>query len=75
MHVNYSPCDKVRKKLSLDVSDEEFEVFMGTRAEELSVKIEELKRSPRLADLRQELEDEKIFEYLTERADIEEKTV
>ena len=67
--------EALRKKLSVGVSDEEFEVFMGTRAEELGVKIEELKRSPRLADLRQELEDEKIFEYLTERADIEEKTV
>ena len=72
---SYLIMEALRKKLSVGVSDEEFEVFMGTRAEELGVKIEEVKRSPRLADLRQELEDEKIFEYLTERADIEEKTV
>lgn len=67
--------EALRKKLSLGVSDDEFEVFMGKRAGEMGVRIEELKRSPRLADLRLELEDDKIFEYLAERADIEEKPV
>ena len=67
--------EALRKKLSLGVSDDEFEVFMVKRAEETGVRIEELKRSPRLADLRHELEDDKIFDYLAEHADIEEKSV
>ena len=39
------------------------------------MKAEDLKRSPRLDDLHRELEDDKIFEYLTEHADIEDKAV
>jgi trigger factor len=72
---SYLIMEALRKKLSLGVSDDEFEVFMVKRAEETGVRIEELKRSPRLADLRHELEDDKIFDYLAEHADIEEKSV
>ena len=72
---SYLIMDALRKKLSLTVSDEEFETFMDKRAGDMGVKVEEIKRSPRQDDLRRELEEDKIFEYLTERADIEEKSV
>ena len=65
----------LRKKVGVEVSDEEFEAYLRQRANRLGVKLEELRRSPRAADLRRELEEEKVFGYLEEHAVVEEKPV
>ena len=71
----YLLMEAMRKKLALDIGDEEFEEYLGKRAGELGMKAADLKRSPRLDDLRRELEDDKVLEYLKDQADIEEKAV
>jgi trigger factor len=65
----------VRKKVSIQVSDQEFEEYLARRAAEAGVKVEDLKRSPRLGELRRELEEDKVFEFLLERARITEEKV
>ena len=67
--------DGLRKKLKLEVSEEEVDVFFEKRAGQLGLQTAELKRSPRADDLRRELEDDKIFEYLSEHADVKEQSV
>ena len=72
---SYLLLESVRKKLKVEIPDEEFDEYLGQRATQMGMKAEDLKRSPRLDDLHRELEDDKIFEYLTEHADIEDKAV
>ena len=67
--------DGLRKKLNLDVSEEETIEFFERRAQQLGFQAADLKRSPRADDIRRELENEKIFEYLGERAEISEESV
>ena len=57
------------------MSDEEFEEYLTTRAEQSGMKLEELKRSPRAADLRRDLEEDRIFEQLQKGAKITEKAI
>jgi len=72
---SYLLIEGVRKQAGIEVSDEEFEEYLARRAEEMGVKLEDLKRSPRLGDLRRELEENEIFDLLIERAKIKEETV
>ena len=67
--------DGLRKKLNLGVSEEETTEFFERRAQQLGFQAADLKRSPRADDIRRELENEKIFEYLGERAEISEESV
>ncbi len=65
----------VRKKAAISVSDEEFDVFAAERAEQAGVKLDDLKRSGRIDDLRRELEEKKVFDVLGEKANIKEEKV
>jgi trigger factor len=65
----------VRQRAAIAVSDEEFEPFLAQRAREIGVEPEALKRSPQVRELRRELEDEKTFALLLERAKIQEEKV
>jgi trigger factor len=67
--------EALRKQIHIEVSDEEFEAFLQRRAEEHNLDPEALKRSPRLDDLRQELLEDKIFDFLAQRAELEEQVV
>ncbi len=67
--------EALRKQTSITVSDEEFEAFIQRRAAEHNLDPEALKRSPRLDDLRQELLEDKIFDFLAQRAEFEEQVV
>jgi trigger factor len=67
--------EALRKQTSVEVSDEEFETFIQQRAAEHNLDPEALKRSPRLDDLRQELLEDKIFDFLAQRAEFEEQVV
>ena len=67
--------DGLRKKLNLGITEEETDAFFERRARELGSKAADLKRSPRADDIRRELENKKIFEYLGERAEISEEPV
>ena len=71
----YLIVEGLRSKISVEVTDEEFESYLTERARQLGIQIEKLKRSPRAADLRRDLEEDKIFEYLEERAVVEERAV
>lgn len=64
----YLILEGLRKKLEISVTDEEFEAHLAERAEGAGMKVEDLKRSPRLDDLRRDLEEDKIFELLGETA-------
>ena len=65
----------MRRKIDVEVSDEEFDAALRARAEADGIAVEELKASPRAADLRRDLEEEKIFEHLGERAEVQEERV
>ena len=67
--------DGLRKKLNPEVTEEETTEFFERRAQQLGFQAADLKRSPRADDIRRELENEKIFEYLGERAEISEESV
>lgn len=67
--------DGLRKKLNLEVTEEETAEFFERRAQQLGFQAADLKRSPRADDIRRELENEKIFEYLGERAEFSEESV
>ena len=58
-----------------EVADEEFEQYLATRAAQSGMKLEELKRSPRAADLRRDLEEDKIFEHLEKGAKVTDKAI
>ena len=65
----------LRKKVSVEVTDEEFEGYLADRSRQLGMQLDKLKRSPRAADLRRDLEEDKIFAYLEEHAMVEERAV
>ena len=67
--------DGLRKKLKLEVAEEEEAGFFEERARQLGYKAADLKRSPRADDIKRELENQKIFEYLGEHAEIREEPV
>ena len=65
----------LRKKVSVEVTDEEFEDYLADRSRQLGMQLDKLKRSPRAADLRRDLEEDKIFAYLEGHAIVEERAV
>jgi len=67
--------EALRKQTGIAVGDEEFDTFIEQRAAERNLDPEALKRSPRLDDLRQELLEDKIFDFLAQRAEFEEQVV
>ena len=71
----YLLLEAVCKKAEIEVSSDELEAHLQQRSEQLGIKLEELKRSPRADEFRKELEEDKIFEYLTDKADIQEESV
>ena len=72
---SYLLTEAVRKKADISVSDEEFEAHLEERATAAGVKAEEVRRSGRADDLRRELEENKVFELLGEKAKITEEKV
>ena len=72
---SYLLVDAVRESAGVEVADEEFEEFLSKRAEETGMKVGELRRSKWADNLRKELEENKVFDYLIERAEIEEQSV
>ena len=71
----YLLLEAVRKKAEIEVSSHDLEAHLQQRSQQLGIKLEELKRSPRADEFRKELEEDKIFEYLTDKADIQEESV
>ena len=71
----YLLLEAVRKKAEIEVNSDELEAHLQQRSEQVGIKLEELKRSPRADEFRKELEEDKIFEYLTDKADIQEESV
>ena len=65
----------VRKKADISVSEEELNTFVAERAEQSGVKLEDLKRSGQIDDLRREFEEKKVFDLLGEKANIKEEKV
>jgi len=65
----------VRKQAKVEITDEEFEAFAAERAEQGSIKLEDMQRSGRVDDLRRELEEKKVFDLLGEKAKIKEEKV
>ena len=71
----YLIMEGLRRKVSVEVTDEEFEGYLTERAGQLGIQLDKLKRSPRVADLRRDLEEDRIFGWLEERAVVEERAV
>ena len=71
----YLILEGLRKKLEIAVSDDEFDEHLRERAESAGMEVADLKRSPRLEGLRRDLEEERIFELLAERAKVTEEKV
>jgi trigger factor len=65
----------VRKQAGIEVSEEQFGAYLQKRAEEVGAKLEDLQRSPRLGELRKELEEDEVFAFLLARAQVEEQAV
>ena len=57
------------------MSDEEFEAYLEERANAAGAKVEDIRRSGRTDDLRRELEENKVFELLGEKAKVTEEKV
>jgi len=57
------------------VSDEEFDTYLEERAQSAGVNVEDVKRSGRADDLRRELEEDKVFALLAEKAVVKEEKV
>ena len=72
---SYLLTEAVRKKADISVSDEEFEAHLEERANAAGVKTEEVRSSGRADDLRRELEENKVFELLGEKAKVTEEKV
>ncbi len=72
---SYLLTEAVRKKADISVSDEEFEAHLEDRASAAGVKVEDVKRSGRADDLRRELEEDKVFALLGEKAKVTEEKV
>lgn len=71
----YLIMEGLRKKVPVEVTDEEFDVYLTERAGQLGIQLDKLKRSPRVADLRRDLEEDRIFGHLEARAVVEERAV
>ena len=72
---SYLLMEALRSKLTVEVTDEEFDTYLEGRATEMGLSADDLKRSPRVNDLRRDLEEDKIFEQLQTTANITEKKV
>ena len=72
---SYLLIDAVGKIAAIEVGEEELDHFLEMRAGEMGVKIEELRRSEGVDNLRRELVENKVFDFLIERAEVEEKSV
>ncbi len=72
---SYLVMENLRKKVGIEVSDEDFEQYLVTRAAQMGMKPEDLKRSPRIAELRRDLEEDKIFEHLEQGAKVTDKAI
>ncbi len=72
---SYLLTEAVRKKADISVSDEEFEAHLEERANAAGVKVEDVRRNGRADDLRRELEENKVFELLGEKANVTEEKV
>ena len=72
---SYVISEAIRKKHEIVVTDEEFEKYLAERAEQVGVKLEEIKKNARVNDLRRELEEEKMFSELMKTAEVKEETV
>ena len=72
---SYLLIDAVGKIAAIEVGDEELDQFLEMRAGEMGAKIEELRRSEGVDNLRRELVENKVFDFLIERAEVEEKSV
>ena len=72
---SYLLTEAVRKKAEIAVEDEEFESYLAERAAGAGVKVDDVKRSGRADDLRRELEEDKVFALLSEKAVIKEENV
>ena len=70
---SYLLIEGVRKRAEIEVGEEDFEEYLEQRAGEIGLQAEDLKRSPRLDDLRRELEEKKVFDLLIEKAEIKEE--
>ena len=71
----YLIMEGLRKKVPVEVTDEEFDNYLTERAGQLGMQLDKLKRSPRVADLRRDLEEDRIFGHLEARAVVEERAV
>ena len=72
---SYLLTEAVRKKVEISVSDEEFDTYLEERAQSAGVNVEDVKRSGRADDLRRELEEDKVFALLAEKAVVKEEKV
>lgn len=72
---SYVISEAVRKQYEIEVSDEEFEVYLEERAQRLGIKLDEIKKNARVDDLRRELEEDRMFSELMKTAEIKEETV
>lgn len=66
--------DGLREKMDVQLTDEEFETALQERADAIGIRVEDLKRSARVDDLRREQEENRIFELLIEKARITDET-
>jgi len=71
----YLLMEGLRKKLDVQVSDEELEASLAQRAEAYGAPVESLRRSGRADELRRELEEDKVFDLLASKAKITEETI
>ena len=72
---SYLVMEALRAKITVEVTEEEFDAYLERRSGEMGLKAEDLKRSPRVGDLRRDLEEDKIFKQLESTAKITEKKV
>ncbi len=71
----YLLIEAVGKKAGIEVNEEEFDQYLQERAEQTGVELADLRRSGRLDDLRRELRENRIYEFLGKRAKITEEPV
>jgi len=71
----YLLIEAVGKQAGIEVEDEEFEQHLRERAEQSGGDLENLKRSARVDELQRELRETKVFDFLSERANLKEETI
>jgi trigger factor len=72
---SYLLIEAVRKQAEIEVTDEEFAAFLAERATQAGFAVEDIKRSGRADDLRRELEEDKIFALMGDKAVVKEEKV